>query len=140
MTSNSPNMTLEEKVVQHIKSTSLMLLVNDEDALTDLARRAVKEALYQPRTVNDGSYHTKTVDSPAVECAREVATAAYKKIMQDEVDKMMADPETIKTLRSAMMLMLPRVLEETIRGVYQSLVVDSSNQGLQMLREGGYIK
>lgn len=139
--SNADKMSLEEKLVQHIKTTSLMLLVDDEDAITELTRRALSEAIIQPRRVSTNSYGGYSEkDSPVIEAAREVATAALKKLMQDEVDKILADPTSVETLRKAMQLLLPKILEEKIANVYQGIVFNASQEALQTLREGGFIK
>jgi len=141
MTSNSAQMSLEEKLVQHIKTTSFMLLIDDEDAITELTRRALTEALVQKRRVSTNSYGGYTEhDSPVVEAARNVATKALEKLMQDEIDKLLATPDTLIQLRKAMMMMLPKILEEKIGAVYQGIVQHSSNEALEILRNGGFIK
>lgn len=44
MSDNSPKMTLEERIVQTLKDDSLMKLVGDEDAITELVKRAISRS------------------------------------------------------------------------------------------------
>ena len=85
MTSNSANMTFEEKVVQHIKEQSISVLMDDEQALTDLTRRAVNEALFKDRADSNG-YNRK--EAPVHEYAREIAKRLFEKMIEKEVKKM----------------------------------------------------
>ena len=108
--SNEAKMTLEERVVQKIKSDTLMSLVGDEDAILELTRRAVREALYQPKRIprSYGGFDEK--DSMVVEAARDVAKAAVLKVAESEIERLVADPDFCKIVRDALAAALPDAL------------------------------
>jgi hypothetical protein len=114
-------MTLEERLVQHIKDTGLGVLINDEDAITELTRRAVHEALIQPRRVprQFGGYEEKT--SPLVDAARDIAQETVKRIMEAEIKRLMEDPETMKLVRSALAEAFPHAIQTAAQSFYQSV-------------------
>jgi hypothetical protein len=105
--SNESKMTLEERIVQNIKSDTLMTLVGDEDAILELTRRAVSEALYQPRRVKKdwGGWDDK--DSPVTEAAREVAKKAIEKIAEAEIERLTSDPAVIQQVRECLAVAFP---------------------------------
>lgn len=62
MTNNSLGMTFEERIVSTLKDDKLMALVGDEDAITDLVKRAISETLFKPVVTKDRYGHTTTED------------------------------------------------------------------------------
>lgn len=94
MTSNSENMTLEEKIVQHLKSDTLGKLV-DEDALAKLVSRAIEESMFKERRVpGENTWSSPRVfSSPVVEAAQEVGRTAAKKLIDDIAGKMLENQE-----------------------------------------------
>jgi len=139
MTSNSVNMSLEEKLVQHIKKHGLGLLVNDEDALTKLTRKAIDQALYQKRRDKEG-WNSHEIDSPVVEAAREIAKASLTKLMQQQIELMLADPKVLETLRIAITTAIPLVMMEASQNLYRGVSENSSMQVIQKLRESGVLQ
>lgn len=137
MSDNSKTMTLEERLVQHIKGTGLSALIEDEDAITELTRRAVQQALFQERTVPDGNWHTKRIDSPVVAASRELAAAAISKIVDEEIERIKSDPALIGAVREAIGLLLPEIVKNKISMLYDDIATKSSMQALQMLRDMG---
>jgi len=117
MTENSKSMTLEEKLVQHIKDIGLGALIEDEDAITELTRKAVDAALIQKRLVRDGSYSTKEIDSPVVEAARAIATEALKQIFDVRVKALFDDPATATALNEALASALPGALRDAMQSL-----------------------
>ncbi len=111
MSSNATKMTLEERVVQTIKSDTLMALVGDEDAITELAKRAIHEALYQPQRTQ-GPYSTSTHDSIAVAAARDVAKEAATKVMKEMVEALVADDAFRSSIRKALADIMPGVMQD----------------------------
>ncbi|MEM8801105.1 MAG: hypothetical protein AAGF55_01070 [Pseudomonadota bacterium] len=115
--SNEEKMTIEEKIVQKIKSDTLMSLVGDEDAITKLAERAIQEALYQPRRKYDG-YRSTEEDSVAVEAAREVAKKAAESVCEKIISEMLETDDFRAKVHKTFVNLLPQVL---IAGVWSSV-------------------
>lgn len=94
MTSNSENMTLEEKIVQHLKSDTLGKLV-DEDSLAKLVTRAIEESMFKERRVPGANTwsDSRVLNSPAVEAAQAVGREAAKKLIDELVGKMLENQE-----------------------------------------------
>jgi hypothetical protein len=131
MSSNAPAMTLEQRIVQNLKDDTLMKLVGDEDAMTELVKRAVHEALFKSRTVRDGSYSTKEVDTPVVEAAR--ATAA--RLAQAAVDEVLSSPENRRRVLDAIVDLLPAAITGYLSGAVGSLVNTASNDAIRRVME-----
>lgn len=108
--SNQAKMTLEEKITQTIKSDTLMSLVGDEDAITELVERAIREALYQPVRIRKqyGGYEEK--DSVVVHEARAVANAAAKSLTEKMVEKLLKDEVFVEQVQAAMLATIPHAL------------------------------
>lgn len=136
--SNSKQMTFEEKVVQHIKEQSIAVLLDDEEALTDLTRRAVHEALFKDRSTTNG-YSTTKQEALIFEYSRKIAERALNKLVEQEVEKLVGNPEVLASLRSALILMLPKVAEQAMSGFYNRLTEESAREGLEKLKQIGII-
>lgn len=123
---NSAKMTLEERLVQKIKGDTLASLIGDEDAILELTKRAIQEALFQPqRTPKQYGGYTE-MDSIAVAAARAAANRACDKIATETVTKLMSDQAVRAALDAAFAKMMPGA-------IYHWL-----NQGLeQRLKEAG---
>ena len=132
MTSNSTNMTLEEKIVQTIKDTSLMQLVGDEDAITKLVTRAITEALFKDVEVRDpnSGYGGSTIRiSPVIQAAREVA-----KQITDSVGKTLADdPEVQRLVRNAIIDYLPIAAKQSAQDSVTDLLERARRQTLDQI-------
>lgn len=135
MTSNSAQMTFEEKVVQHIKEQSISVLMDDEQALTDLTRRAVNEALFKDRP--DGSYSRK--EAPVHEFAREIAKRLFEKMIDKEVKRMEKDPEVMAIMRQSIALMMPEVLKTGAHNLFGSIIQQSNMETVQLLKQAGIV-
>lgn len=107
--SNEVKMTLEERIVQQIKSDTVMSLVGDEDAITELVKRAIQEALFQPRRVPN-SYSRESVDSPVVATARDVAVKVATKTAESMVKAILEDKATKEALIDGLLKNLPLAL------------------------------
>lgn len=108
--SNSKQMTLEERIVQTLKDDKLMTLVGDEDAIRELVVRALKEALFEERTVPDGAYRTKTEPSMVVKAAREAADKAATEAAGNMVAEILAIP----AIRDEIMAVLPSLIVQAL--------------------------
>lgn len=117
MSSNSVTMTLEQRIVQNLKDDTLMKLVGDEDAITELVNRAVREALFQKREVKEG-YNTYTVSSPVMDAAKKVAEAYAAKA----VEALAADDELANAVRDAFLSSLPAAITGQAGGLVQQLM------------------
>lgn len=119
--SNEAKMTLEEKLVQTIKSDSLMALVGDEDAITDLVKRAIHEALYQPTRIPKSYGGFDEADSPVVEATRDITKRAVESCINDLVAELSQDDDFKTSIREAMVMILPSTLHTAItEGARQS--------------------
>lgn len=139
MSSNSSQMTLEEKLVQTIKTTALASLVDDDDAITELTRRAVNEALYAERRNPDTGWAARTMlPSPAVQAAEAAATRAANAIVAEMVDHLKVDPEFIKLCSDA----FTKALSDAIRqGAYNAMVRAQEAAVAQSMNAlGGYVR
>lgn len=117
MTSNSEKMTLEEKLVQQIKTTTLAGLIDDEDAIASLVKKAIHEALFQSRIIYTGKYgESKKIDSPVVEAARDVVKQATSKIIEELIVDLLQKDEFKTIVRDMFADMLPLVMKEYITG------------------------
>ena len=129
--SNSEKMTLEEKIVQHIKTMGLSTLIDDEDAITNLAKRAVSEALFQPVRINAGYGRMEERDSIAVSAARDIAKQATDTIAKTLIDQIANDPAIreamLKTIIQCIPAAITNVLQDGIRAVINTHSLDSIN-------------
>ncbi len=124
---NAAKQSLEEKIVQNLKEEKIYALLGDEDALTDLVKRAIHEALFQPTYQND-SYGrvTTTKDSIVVAAAKEVAQRAATKIVQDMVAEIMANEQIKAAVNLAIAQSIPAAISgslNTALSIYQQNTV-----------------
>lgn len=140
MTSNISKMTVEERLVKHIKETGLGLLIDDEDAITELTRRAIEAALIQPRRVYTGGYYDRDQDSPVVAAAREVAREALRKLADEQIEKIKADPKSMEAIQRGMGAAVAEVLKEGISQLMNYAAQNAVQQALQPLRDNGLLR
>ncbi|MGI4946883.1 MAG: hypothetical protein ACRYHQ_41065 [Janthinobacterium lividum] len=108
--SNAVKMSLEERIVQTLKDDSLMKLVGDEDAITDLVTRAIHEALFQPRRAPNGYGGAQDTDAPVVVAARKAAQEYAEKVAQQCIEELVADPANRMLIHNAIVDLLPAAL------------------------------
>ena len=130
----SNTMSVEQKIVQKLKDETIYQLIGDEDAIEALVGRAIKEALLQERRVLDG-YSARTVDSPIVAAARDVATQAMKILIQREVDAVVADPVAIGMLHKAFVDQIPIIMSEIVRGTYHTVASQVATNSIATFQE-----
>lgn len=127
--SNAAKMTVEERLVQRLKDDTVLAAITDEDVLTKLAERAVKEAFFQPRRVRNGNSYGRDYeekDSPVVEAAR----AAVTKMANRAIDALLADPENQRLLHDAIVKLLPEVLTNTLTNAVRENMRQQANMAL----------
>lgn len=131
MSTNSKNMTLEERIVQNIKDEKLFALIGDEDAITELTRRALREALFQNRRERTGEYswNDKERDSPVVEAAREQATIVAKEVARE----LLTDPEVRQKINEALSQLLPVVLMDIMRSGIKEVADSGAHKAFAMV-------
>ena len=126
--SNSANMTLEDKLVQVIKEDKLAALIDDEDSVNDLVKRALNEALFNERTETvpnpNGWGQAKIITTPSlvVQAAREVTDEAVNEVAKAMLDEIMRNEEIVAILREV----LPKLLLQAILGQVQNSVAQLS--------------
>ena len=136
MSQNSSKMTLEERIVQKLKDDTLMQLIGDEDAVTELVRRAIQEALYKDLPPVGSGYDRRPEPSPAVAAAQKTAVKIADKIAVD----LLNDPKVYEVLRSAMIDMLPKAIESRLYGITESILdrarIDAINNIMSLKKSG----
>ena len=132
--SNSEKMTLEERVVQKIKSDTLMALVGDEDAILELAKRAVREALYQPQRKARSYGGWDESDSVVVEAARDVAKQVSEKVTTTLVEELLSDKEFKKKLTETIAQVFPSIISSTLERQLGVFITMSSREMYDELR------
>lgn len=123
MSNNSTSMSLEDRIVQEIKDQSLFKLVGDEDAIRNLVERAVKQAIFEPRTTGAG-YERRTTDSIAIATAKEVAKKAAADLLASMCAELAKDESFQKAVAAAISAQLPAA----ISGFTASLVISANEQ------------
>lgn len=130
---NEAKMTLEERIVQSLKNDSLMKLVADEDAVTELVKRAIQEALYQPRRVEQGYGRFEQKDSIVVAAARDMAEKVVRAHIDTMMTALMADKDFRKTVEDQMLRAIPGVMmmkfQEQIEFTATNMVLRTLNSG-----------
>lgn len=135
MSANSPQMTLEEKIVQKIKESALGSLVGDEDALTELTKRGIHEALFQPIRMQKQYGGWEDKDSPVVAAARKIADEAVKKIVEAEIVRLMRDVKVQKAVMDAMIAVVPNIIATRAYELINEASRDSAQRAMNALTD-----
>ena len=137
MSSNQAKMTLEERITQRIKDDTLMAVVGDEDAINELVKRALDEALFQPTRVAKqyGGWDHK--DSPVIAASRAAAAKVAERMAEKLVDHLMASEEMRKAMLDHMMACLPAILAERFIGALDSVRSHTENDLRDKMRHIG---
>ncbi len=133
--SNEAKMTLEEKMVQTLKSDHLMNLVGDEDAITELVKRAISEALYQPQRMPrsyGGGYDQK--DSLVVELSRDVARKAAESVSKEITNQLIEDEKFRATVKEAMLSCIPNIMMNAYKFQVEDLARQTADAAIERLR------
>lgn len=136
---NAKRMTIEEHLVQTLKDDKLYALIGDEDAITELVKRSINEALFQPQRIprNHGGFDQK--DSLVVDAARKIASRVITEMTGQIVDGMMKNPETKKAIAEAICAHLPVAIERAACEMYENIARRGANQAIERLRNAGVI-
>jgi hypothetical protein len=113
MGDNSKAMTIEDHLVQRLKSDTLFQVIGDEDSMRLLIEKALREALFKDR-VDNSSYNAKSKPSVVIEAAQEQATAACKELAATMMAELLDDEKTRSAIGSAIVKMLPNILAEAV--------------------------
>jgi hypothetical protein len=133
MGDNSKQMSVEERITQKIKSESMLAIVGDEDAILQLATRAINEALFKDRTVSNGNYHTRTLPSPIMEAAINAAKEICAQVVKEELDKMMKNKKVRAALHGAIIKTLPAALAHVMKDEIKTSVENMMEMGVMDL-------
>lgn len=132
MNANAPKMTLEEKIVQNLKDEKLYALLGDEDAIAELVKRAIREALYQPARVLTGNYRGyEEKDSPVVAAAREAA----QQLAAKHVAAVLADPAVTKAMNEAIAAAIPDAIRAYASGQIGMFTQQTSLEAMNLVRQ-----
>lgn len=132
--SNSNKMSLEDKLVERIKTTELFALVGDEDALRKLTERAITEALFQPRRFKSG-YSTEERDSPLVAATREAAEKAANHVMSHVIDELCKNPEFVSKCVEAVSAHLPMAVLHNLANSVQMTYQGAAQRSIESLQK-----
>lgn len=127
---NSKAMTVEDRIVQKMKTDTLASLIGDEDAIADLAKRAIYEALFQPRRVPKTYGGYDEADSPIVAACRAAATKAAEAI----VERIVSDPEVSTRLVDLAARALPAEMMSAVRSSISNTMNRAVEDGTMELR------
>lgn len=133
--SNSNKMSLEDKLVERIKTTELFALVGDEDALRKLTERAITEALFQPTRVKTGMYSTEERDSPLVAATREAAEKAANHVMSHIIDELCKNPEFVKKCVDTVSAHLPMAVLHNLSNSVQMTYQGAAQRSIESLQK-----
>lgn len=125
--SNTIGMSLEERIVQKLKDDTLMQLIGDEDAITDLVKRALHLALFAERK----DYRGNTEPSPVTQVAKEAA----QKLAARMVDQALEDETIRKKLFEAIVAALPTAIENYASYAISSIGKRSSMDAMTAVQE-----
>ena len=138
MANNASQMTLEERITQRIKDDTLMAVVGDEDAINELVKRALDEALFQPRRIDTKSYRGyEERDSPVIAAAREAAGKVGERIAEKMVEHLMADEEVRKAMLDHMVACVPSLLASGMMGMFDSARLQTESALREKMRRVG---
>lgn len=111
---NAPKMSLEEKLVQTLKDEKLYALLGDEDALTELVKRAIHEALYQPTRIKKEYGGWEDRDSLVVATAKEIGKKVAESLVSTMAQEALADPEIKKAVNNAIAVCMPGAISGSL--------------------------
>jgi hypothetical protein len=110
MTHNSEKMTLEEKIVQKLKSDTIASLI-EEDQLTEFAIRAIKEAMSLEKVISNPYGSGKSVvPSPVGKAAEVIATKLAGAVLEKVTSAVLNDKELMSQIAN----MLPTLVAKII--------------------------
>lgn len=138
MTSNAAKMSLEEKIVQKLKDETLFQMIGDEDSILELAKRALREALFQPTKVTEGSgYNARTVSKPSVvmQVAEDVAREAVQKAAREHIDALMKREDVQKLLREVTPSILVAVVAGNIQDSFTAYSMNAKHEAVEQVRD-----
>ena len=118
LNNNSSQMTIEERITQRLKNTPFAELIGDEDAITELVARVIREALIQPTRTRSsyGSYEEK--DSIAIAAAKAAAKEAVGPMVEKIKEEILANQD----VREAIFTAIARSLPSAVTGAVTSMV------------------
>lgn len=116
--SNSSQMTVEERITHRLKNTPFAELIGDEDAITELVTRVIREALIQPtRSVRQyGGYEEK--DSIAIAAAKQAAKEAIGPMVETIKKELLENPD----IREAIFVAIAKSLPAAVTGAVTSMI------------------
>ena len=126
--SNSNNMSVVEKLTQHIKDTGLSTLMDgDEDAINELSKQAIHEALFKERTISKGYGSYETKQSKLVEVATEKLEKLLDEMATNIVKQLMEDPVNREIVMGELVRLLPLALVKAMQGSLYSHTLNEMN-------------
>jgi len=109
-----------------LKDKDFVLDLMSDEAMRDLAKRTIREALFQPVRMKTSEYSTREQDSPAVDAARRIANLAAKEIVDRMTRHLINDDEFRKLVAEALATALPQV----IRGFWHEQIERQQEQAV----------
>ncbi|MEO1105761.1 MAG: hypothetical protein AAFW98_18860 [Pseudomonadota bacterium] len=122
-------MSVEERIVQSIKSDAIVSLVGDEDALLELARRAIAEVMFKERP--GYGYNSRPEPSIIEKAARDQARI----VAQQVVEKACASEDVQSAMREYIAAAMPGALRDAMMGQFQASVDVMVNDAGLRIRE-----
>ena len=119
---------LEEKIIEKLKDGTIEKMIEDDQSLRELAKDAIKNALYKDNQIQDpnNEYKKIYIESPVVRAAREVANIAVTKLVDSLIKGLMEDKkfqqEIIRALVTALPVLLVRSWDNALLQVHQQSI------------------
>lgn len=132
---NATKMSLEQRFVQNLKEERLFALLGDEDALTELVKRAIHEALYQPERIHAGYGRIEEKDSIVVKTAKEIAARVADKLIADMATELLADQTVRLAVLEAMARGIPEAIRNGLYGAVQSFGTQTADATLMRVQD-----
>lgn len=135
MTSNSEKMSIEDKLVEFLKNQGMSVLVSDDMALTELATKAINDAVFKDRKVpnpNRGGWNSPdylTKPSIVMEAAQRTVEEATRQVMPTVVESLVRDEGFLATLRTAAMLSILGGIPSCVQD-FRKLMASDISMGL----------
>lgn len=119
----------EDIVVEKLRDSALIDMINDDEALRTTILAGVYEALFQERrTPKQYGYGYETSDSPIVAAARAAAKDVSERIAAALVEDLLKDDQCRKAMADMFVATLPAVLRDAWGGAFDRIISDNQQE------------
>ena len=125
------------KLIQHVQREGFSWLTDDAEALKELARRAINQALITPIPIPGASYYDQIKERPApvVAAVQEIAEQVTKEVVAGEVARLKSDPEFLQKLQAAIIAHFPVAILAAVRTTMEEVVEASCRKSIAEINQ-----